>query len=159
MTGAPPLWIKNPLAIVTDSAAVSGLVIADVVVFDASEHAVLPVLINTHQRLHKILPRAYPAALDQPPFPWLEALYPIWARLSPDSFLIGIRLAAVELLLSGITMTSDHHCVFPSGFEDATAVGSLEIAAALHDFTDVRFGEHHERSYQKRTSAWPPGTP
>ena len=86
MTGAPPLWIKNPLAIVTDSAAVSGLVIADVVVFDASEHAVLPVSINTHQRLHKILPRAYPAALDQPPFPWLEALYPIWARLSPDSF-------------------------------------------------------------------------
>lgn len=107
-----------------------------------------PGLINTHHHLCQPLTRASPAVLDQPLFPWLAALYPIWARLSPDSFRIGVPLAMTELLLSGITMTSDHHYVFPGGFEDATtAVGNLEIAAALNDFTDARFGEHHERSY------------
>ncbi|MGH1483494.1 MAG: 8-oxoguanine deaminase [Geminicoccales bacterium] len=147
MTGPRPLWIRNPLAILTDSDAASGLVIdrgqvvelvpsgavpsiADVSVFDASEHVVLPGLINTHHHFYQTLTRACPPALDQPLFPWLEALYPIWARLSPDSFRIGVRLAMAELLLSGTTMTSDHHYVFPGGLENAIDI-EVEEAVSL----------------------------
>ena len=93
--------------------------ITEVTVFDASEHVVLPGLINTHHHFYQTLTPRCPPALDQPLFPWLEALYPIWARLSPDSFRVGVRLAMAELLLSGTTTTTDHHYVFPGGLEDA----------------------------------------
>ena len=142
-----PLWIKNPLAILADGEAAGGLVvadgqivelvprgrtptIADVSVLDASEHVVLPGLINTHHHFYQTLTRACPPALDQPLFPWLEALYPIWARLSPEYFRIGVRVAMAELLLSGTTTTSDHHYVFPGGLEDAIDI-EVEEAASL----------------------------
>lgn len=147
MTGARSLWIKEPLAILADGDAAGGLVVvddriielvpagqapttADIVVFDASEHVVLPGLINTHHHFYQTLTRACPPALDQPLFPWLEALYPIWARLSPDSFRIGVRLAMAELLLSGTTTTTDHHYVFPGGLEEAIDI-EVEEATAL----------------------------
>ena len=136
MTEDRPLWIRNPLAMLAEDEASGGLVIADgriielvpagrkpvvaeVAVFDASEHVVLPGLINTHHHFYQTLTRACPPALDQPLFPWLEALYPIWAKLSPESFRLGVRLAMAELLLSGTTTTTDHHYVFPGGLEEA----------------------------------------
>ncbi|MGI9498907.1 MAG: 8-oxoguanine deaminase [Geminicoccaceae bacterium] len=147
MIARQPLWIRNPLAILAKGDAAAGLVVeygriielvpagamptmADVAVFDASEHVVLPGLINTHHHFCQTLTRACPPALDQPLFPWLEALYPIWARLSPDSFRIGVRLAMAELLLSGTTTTTDHHYVFPKGLEDAIDI-EVEEAASL----------------------------
>ena len=42
--------------------------------FDASEHVVLPGLINTHHHFYQTLTRAVPAALDRELFPWLQAL-------------------------------------------------------------------------------------
>lgn len=55
-----------------------------VTMFDASEHVVLPGLINTHHHFYQTLTRALPAALDRELFPWLQALYPVWARLTPN---------------------------------------------------------------------------
>ncbi len=147
MTSDRPVWIKNPLATLADGDAAGGLVVAagriielvpagqaptaaDVTVFDASEHVVLPGLINTHHHFYQTLTRACPPALDQPLFPWLEALYPIWARLSPESFRLGVRLAMAELLLSGTTTTTDHHYVFPGGLEDAIDI-EVEEAKTL----------------------------
>ena len=63
-------------------------------------------------------------------FPWLEALYPIWARLRPEQLRIAVRLALAELLLSGTTTTSDHHYVFPPGLEDAIDI-EVEEATRL----------------------------
>ncbi len=93
------LWIRNPLGIVAEAAAggvvVEGAVIAELVaagaapaapvdeVFDASAHVVLPGLINTHHHFYQTLTRAHPAAIDRELFPWLTALYPLWARLTP----------------------------------------------------------------------------
>jgi 8-oxoguanine deaminase len=132
---ASPLWIKDPLAILADDSE-RGIVLhngrivelvsaghspvtTDVETFDASEHVVLPGLINTHHHFFQTLTRAVPAALDRELFDWLQALYPIWARLTPEALDLGTTLAMAELALSGCTMTTDHHYVFPAGLEDA----------------------------------------
>jgi 8-oxoguanine deaminase len=141
--GSSALWIKDPLGIFADGAE-RGIVIkaarivelvpagasattADAAIFDAGEHVVLPGLINTHHHFYQTLTRAVPAALDRELFPWLTALYPIWARLTPEALDLGMTLAMAELILSGCTTTTDHHYVFPSGLEDSI---DIEVAAA-----------------------------
>ncbi|MBR0800787.1 8-oxoguanine deaminase [Bradyrhizobium jicamae] len=138
-----PIWIRDPLAILADGAERGAVVkdgrivelvargrepsTPDTVVFDASAHAVLPGLINTHHHFFQTLTRALPAALDRELFPWLRALYPVWARLAPESLDLAVTVAMSELLLSGCTTTTDHHYVFPAGLEDAV---DIEVAAA-----------------------------
>lgn len=140
------LWIKSPLAILADAAG-GGLVVQDGriaefvgagktprdpvdQVFDASRHVVLPGLVNTHHHFYQTLTRAHPEAINKELFPWLQALYPIWARLDPDTFRLSVRLALVELLLSGCTTAADHHYLFPVGLEDAIDI-EVEEARAL----------------------------
>ena len=137
------LWIKDPLAILADGAE-RGIVVKagrivelvppgrnattpDATPFDASEHVVLPGLINTHHHFYQTLTRAVPAALDRELFPWLQALYPIWARFTPEALDLAMTVAMAELLLSGCTLTTDHHYVFPTGVEDGI---DIEVAAA-----------------------------
>jgi 8-oxoguanine deaminase len=137
------LWIKDPLAILADGAQ-RGIVVRDsrivelvpaggapatpnVKTFDAGAHVVLPGLINTHHHFYQTLTRAVPAALDCELFPWLQTLYPLWARLTPEALDLAATLATAELLLSGATMTTDHHYVFPNGLEDAV---DIEVGAA-----------------------------
>jgi 8-oxoguanine deaminase len=137
------LWIKDPLAILADGAE-RGVVVRNGRVvelvaggrtpstpgaktFDAGLHVVLPGLINTHHHFYQTLTRAVPAALDRELFAWLKALYPIWARLSPEALDLGMTLAMAELMLSGCTTTTDHHYVFPAGLEEAV---DIEVAAA-----------------------------
>ncbi len=98
---------------------------ADATFFDAGEHVVLPGLINTHHHFYQTLTRAVPAAMDRELFPWLQALYPVWARLTPETLELGVTVAMSELLLSGCTTTTDHHYVFPAGLEDAV---DIEVA-------------------------------
>lgn len=131
MSDAKPIWIRDPLAILADGAE-RGIVVsdgrivelvpaggrpatADVAVFDAGEHVVLPGLINTHHHFYQTLTRALPAAMDRELFPWLQALYPVWARMTPEALELGVTVAMSELLLSGCTTTTDHHYVFPAG--------------------------------------------
>jgi 8-oxoguanine deaminase len=137
------IWIKDPLAILAEGAE-RGIVVgegkivelvpaggkpatAEVAVFDAGELVVVPGLINTHHHFYQTLTRALPAAMDRELFPWLQALYPVWARLTPDTLDLGVSLAMSELLLSGCTTTTDHHYVFPAGLEAAV---DIEVAAA-----------------------------
>ena len=140
-------WIKNPLAILATGAE-GGIVVEDDViaelvplggkpanpvdeVFDASEHVVLAGLINTHHHMFQTMTRAHPAAINKELFPWLKALYPIWARnVNPDSFRLATRLALTELLMSGCTTVSDHHYLFPVGLEDAMDI-QVEEATRL----------------------------
>ena len=138
-----PVWLRDPLAILAEDAA-RGVVVADgkivetvaaggmpatadCTVFDAGRHVVLPGLINTHHHFYQTLTRASPAAMDRELFPWLEALYPIWAKLTPELLDSAVTVALAELLLSGCTTTTDHHYVFPAGLEHAI---DIEVAAA-----------------------------
>ncbi len=136
-------WIKNPLAIFAERAAggivIDGSRIAECIaagatpqqpcdhVFDASNHIVLPGLINTHHHFYQTLTRAHPAALNKELFNWLKVLYPVWARLSPEQLYHATLLALAELLLSGCTTAADHHYVYPQGLEQAT---DIQIGAA-----------------------------
>ena len=126
------LWIKNPLASfdgVGAGSADGGVVVEDGwitqclaageapatpadEIFDASAHVILPGLINTHHHFYQTLTRAYREALDKPLFPWLQALYPVWAELTEDMVAAATALAGAELLLSGCTTAVDHHYVF-----------------------------------------------
>nr|WP_255617840.1 8-oxoguanine deaminase [Aurantimonas sp. VKM B-3413] len=99
---------------------------------DASAHVVLPGLVNTHHHFYQTLTRAHPQAIDRELFPWLKALYPIWARLDPPSFRLAVRLALTELLMSGCTTAADHHYLFPGGLDDAIDIDiEAEEAQAL----------------------------
>ncbi len=136
------IWIKDPLGILADGAE-RGVVVHNgrivelvpkggqpsiaAAFFEAGDHVVLPGLINTHHHFYQTLTRALPAALDRELFPWLQALYPVWARLTPESLDLGVTVAMSELLLSGCTTTTDHHYVFPAGLEDAV---DIEVAVA-----------------------------
>ena len=142
----PSLFIKSPIACLADGAE-GGLVIRDGRIaelvpagaspsqpadetFDASRHVVLPGLVNTHHHFYQTLTRAHPQAINKELFDWLKALYPIWARLTPDALRIATRLALTELLMSGVTTTSDHHYLFPGGLDDAMDI-QVEEARAL----------------------------
>ena len=127
---AQAIWIKDPLGILAENAS-RGIVVRDgrivekvavgrtpaveAAVFDASAHVVLPGLINTHHHFYQTLTRAVPAAMDRELFPWLQALYPVWARLTPDALELAVTVAMSELMLSGCTTTTDHHYVFQIG--------------------------------------------
>ena len=101
--------------------------VTDAQPFDASRHVVVPGLINTHHHFYQTLTRALPAAMDRELFPWLEALYPVWARLTPEALDLAVTVAMAELMLSGCTTTTVHHYVFPAGLEEAV---DIEVAAA-----------------------------
>lgn len=135
------IWLKNPLAVFTanDLDARGGLVIEGGVitellaagqqpalpcdqVFDAREHVLLPGLINTHHHFYQTLTRAWAPVVNQPLFPWLKTLYPVWARLTPEKLAVASKVALTELLLSGCTTAADHHYLFPDGLEQAIDV-------------------------------------
>ncbi|CAE6954599.1 8-oxoguanine deaminase [Ectopseudomonas khazarica] len=138
---ATRIWIKTPLAIFTanDLDASGGLVVENgrIVellgagqqpaapcqqVFDAREHVVLPGLVNTHHHFYQTLTRAWAPVVNQPLFPWLKTLYPVWARLTPEKLALASKVALAELLLSGCSTAADHHYLFPGGLENAIDV-------------------------------------
>ncbi|MFQ2918713.1 8-oxoguanine deaminase [Aeromonas allosaccharophila] len=135
---ATRIWIKNPLATFTPEAVDGrgGLVIENNLIsevlaagqqparpcdqlFDARDHVVLPGLINTHHHFYQTLTRAWGPVVNQPLFPWLKTLYPVWARLTPDGLALASKVAMAELLLSGCTLAADHHYLFPRGMEES----------------------------------------
>jgi 8-oxoguanine deaminase len=140
------LWIKDPLAVFAEGAerglVVEGTRIAELVgrggapsapvdlTFEASSHVVLPGLVNAHHHFYQTLTRAHPEAINKDLFPWLVALYPIWARLKPAHLKLAARLALAELLLSGCTTAADHHYLFPRGLENAIDI-EVEAARAI----------------------------
>ena len=102
-------------------------------VLDLTGHIVCPGLINTHHHMFQSLTRALPAAQNASLFGWLKALYPIWARMTPDMIRISTQTAMAELLLSGCTTSSDHLYLFPNGARlDDSIEGAAEIGMRFH---------------------------
>ncbi len=102
-------------------------------VIDARDHVVLPGLVNTHHHMYQTLTRALGAVQDATLFPWLQGLYPVWSRLTPEMLHVSTQLAAAELLLSGCTTSSDHLYLFPNGCRlDDTLDAASEIGIRFH---------------------------
>ena len=102
-------------------------------VIDARRQLVLPGLVNTHHHMYQSLTRVIPAAQDCELFDWLRALYPVWARLTPEMVAASTRTAMVELLLSGCTTTSDHLYLFPNGCRlDDSLEAAAEVGLRFH---------------------------
>ena len=140
------IWIKDPLAILAPEAE-RGIVVdgADIVecvprgrsptgacgtLFDASRHVVLPGLVNAHHHFYQTLTRAHPAGEGKDLIPWLVAMERVWDRMTPEALKLAVRMALVELLMSGCTTAADHHNLFPPGLEDAVDI-EVEEARAL----------------------------
>jgi len=140
------LWIKDPLAILAADAergvVVEGAQIVECVArgrspavpadmtFNASRHVVLPGLVNAHHHFYQTLTRAHPAGFGKELIPWLVTMERRWDRMTPESLRIAIRMALVELMLSGCTTASDHHNLFPPNLTNAIDI-EVEEATKL----------------------------
>jgi len=105
-------------------------------VVDATACLVTPGLVNTHHHLYQTLTRAVPAGQDALLFGWLRALYPIWARFTPDHVHVATQLGLAELALSGCTTSSDHLYLFPNG---------VRLEDTIHAAADVGLRFHPTR--------------
>ena len=105
----------------------------DAEVIDVSGCLVTPGLVNTHHHLYQSLTRAVPGGQDALLFGWLRALYPIWARFTPDHIFVSAQVGLAELALSGCTLSSDHLYLYPNGarLED-TIHAAAKIGLRFH---------------------------
>jgi cytosine/adenosine deaminase-related metal-dependent hydrolase len=102
-------------------------------VIDARDQIVIPGLVNTHHHFYQTLTRVLPAAQDAELFDWLQVLYPVWARLTPEMAFVSTQTAAAELLLSGCTTSSDHLYLFPNGTRlDDTLEAAAQVGIRFH---------------------------
>ena len=82
-------------------------------VINSANCVAVPGLVNAHDHMYQWATRGY--APDGTLFEWLRALYPVWARIDADIVRVAARAAMSRLLLSGCTLSTDHHYVFPRG--------------------------------------------
>ena len=102
-------------------------------IIDMSGHIVIPGLINTHHHLYQTLTRALGGTQDAELFSWLQTLYPVWARITPDDVRVSATVGLAELALSGCTTTSDHLYLFPNGSRiDDEIIAAKEVGVRFH---------------------------
>ncbi|WP_439106928.1 8-oxoguanine deaminase [Congregibacter sp.] len=101
-------------------------------IIDLQGHVLMPGMVNTHHHLYQNLTRLMPDAQNAPLFGWLQALYPVWERLTPEAFRVSAIIGLSELLLSGCTTSSDHQYIFPNG-------SCLDDSIAAAAETGIRF--------------------
>ena len=88
----------------------------------------VPGLVNAHDHMYQWATRGY--VPDGGLFEWLRALYPVWAQIDADTVRLAARAAMARLLLSGCTLSTDHHYVFPRG-RDGIFEALVETAGEL----------------------------
>lgn len=122
-------------------------------VIDASNHVVLPGLVNTHHHFCQTLTRNIPAVQDAKLFDWLVYLYEIWKGFDENAIYWSSRLAIAELLKTGCTLASDHHYLHPRGFTGD--LPGLQFAAASE--LGIRFAPTRgSMSRSKKDGGLPP---
>jgi len=102
-------------------------------VMDMTGKIVLPGLVNTHHHLFQTLTRCLPAAQDVPLFSWLQTLYPVWAKLTPEAVYVSALVGLGELLLTGCTTAVDQLYLFPNGVTlDDEIRAARELGVRFH---------------------------
>jgi cytosine/adenosine deaminase-related metal-dependent hydrolase len=102
-------------------------------VINASDCVAVPGLVNAHDHMYQWATRGY--APDGTLFEWLRALYPVWARIDAEIVRVAARAAIARLLLSGCTLSTDHHYVFQRsrpGIFEALVGSAQELGIRFH---------------------------
>ena len=102
-------------------------------VVDLPNCLAVPGLVNAHDHMYQWATRGY--VPDGGLFEWLRALYPVWEQIDADTVRIAARAAMARLLLSGCTLSADHHYVFPSGragLFEALVEAARELGLRFH---------------------------
>ncbi|MEC9488617.1 MAG: 8-oxoguanine deaminase [Halanaerobium sp.] len=122
---------------------------------DAADYYLYPGLINTHHHFYQALTRNIPAVQEMELFGWLEFLYPIWSRLTPEAVYYSTLVAVGELLKTGCTTAVDHFYVYPQG--QPADLLDREFAAAAR--IGIRFhGCRGSMSLSKEEGGLPPAS-
>ena len=113
--------------------AVGHDIAGDLPSISANGCVVTPGLVNTHHHLYQSMTRAVPGGQDALLFGWLQTLYPIWAKFTPDHIFTSAQIGLAELALSGCSLSSDHLYLFPNGarLED-TIHAAAEVGLRFH---------------------------
>ena len=102
-------------------------------VIDCSGQILLPGFVNTHHHLNQTLTRNLPSAQNNNLFPWLQALYRVWARTDEVASRVSTLVGLAELALSGCTTVFDHTYVFKNGNNlDCQIEAATEIGIRFH---------------------------
>jgi 8-oxoguanine deaminase len=133
LTGGSVLVVEGVICALGDRAALERRIafdptLKDIRRIDARGAVVLPGLVNGHHHLFQTLTRSIGTARGLALFDWLELLYPIWGRLTPEAARVSATVGLAELMLSGATTVADHLYLYPNGvrLED-----TIEAAALL----------------------------
>lgn len=102
---------------------------------DCSSCVVLPGFVNTHHHFYQTLTRNLPEVQNSKLFIWLTYLYEIWKKIDPEAVKYSSLLAMAELMKTGCTATTDHHYLYPKGFDGD--IMSIQFSAA--DTLGMRF--------------------
>jgi 8-oxoguanine deaminase len=93
----------------------------------------VPGLINAHHHLYQAMTRGRAKAAGL--FGWLTELYPIWADLDAEWVHAAASVGLAELALSGCSLSTDHHYLFPQGTRsliEASIQAAAEIGMRFH---------------------------
>lgn len=100
-------------------------------VLDASRHAVMPGMVNTHHHFYQTLTRNIPAVQDAKLFKWLVYLYEVWKGVDEEAVYWSSMLALAELAKTGCTLSTDHHYLYPQGFREDLPGLQFKAAAEI----------------------------
>ncbi|MBN2723955.1 MAG: 8-oxoguanine deaminase [Deltaproteobacteria bacterium] len=100
-------------------------------IIDGSHMVAIPGMVNTHHHLYQTMFRNVPRVQDAKLFNWLINLYQGWRHITPETEYWASATGIGELLLSGCTLISDHHYLFPSKYGEEIIHAEIEAAEKL----------------------------
>ncbi|MDP8204875.1 MAG: 8-oxoguanine deaminase [Candidatus Tenebribacter mawsonii] len=98
---------------------------------DATGMVVLPGFINTHHHLFQTLTRNIPRMQDEELFPWLVDHYEVWREVDDEAIFTSAQTGLLEMMLSGVSTSSDHLYLFPSKCNNKLIDIEIEAAQEL----------------------------
>ncbi|MCX5973863.1 MAG: amidohydrolase family protein [Coprothermobacterota bacterium] len=94
----------------------------------------LPSFVNTHHHFYQTLFRNVKAVQNSRLEDWAVAFYELWQHIDEEAVYQASLVALLEMLKSGVTTTSDHHYLFPSG-----CPGMIDVEIEAARTVGVRF--------------------
>jgi len=121
-------------------------------VIDCSGMIVIPGFVNTHHHLYQSLFRNVKGAQDAKLFDWLTFLYERWKYIDARAVASAAKIGIYEMMLSGVTTTSDMFYLYPS---NQNHLFDVEVQAAKE--TGIRFHPcRGSMSLSKKDGGLPP---